>query len=125
MQKILKITARYASMLLLVVGMMVFVGDNANASVSEIQDGVDSIATGDSAGASLTDIIQTVINAILFVVGIVAVIMIIIGGFRYVASGGDSSAAAAAKNTILYAVIGLVVAIAAFAIVNFVLDAFI
>lgn len=64
-----------------------------------------------------------IINTILLVLGIVAVIMIIIGGFRYVISGGDASSVTAAKNTIMYAVIGLIVAILAYAIVNFVLNA--
>jgi TRAP-type C4-dicarboxylate transport system permease small subunit len=70
------------------------------------------------------DMVKDIINTMLFVLGIIAVIMIIIGGIRYVVSAGDSSAITAAKNTILYAVIGLVVAILAFAIVNFVVGAF-
>jgi small-conductance mechanosensitive channel len=68
--------------------------------------------------------LKTVINVLLFIVGAVSVIMIVIGGFKYVISNGDSTAVASAKNTILYAVIGLVVALLAFAIVNFVLTSF-
>lgn len=64
--------------------------------------------------------IRRVINVILYVVGAIAVLMIVIGGLRYVISGGDSSQTKAAKDTILYAVIGLVVAVMAYAIVNFV-----
>lgn len=64
-----------------------------------------------------------IINTILLILGIVAVIMIIVGGFRYVISGGDASNVTAAKNTIMYAVIGLIVAVLAYAIVNFVLNA--
>lgn len=63
-----------------------------------------------------------IINTILVILGIVAVIMIIVGGFRYVLSGGDASNVTAAKNTIMYAVIGLIVAVLAYAIVNFVLN---
>ena len=63
--------------------------------------------------------VQTVVNFILFLLGIVAVIMIIYGGFRYVASGGDPTGTQNAKNTILYAVIGLIVAMLSYAIVNF------
>lgn len=87
----------------------------------QIQCGSNEVG-GNNAGnqRNLTDIVKTVINVLLFVIGAVAVIMIIIGAFRYVISGGDSSSVAAAKNTILYAVIGLVIAILAFAIVNFV-----
>jgi TRAP-type C4-dicarboxylate transport system permease small subunit len=73
---------------------------------------------------SAPNMVKDIINILLFVLGIIAVIMIIIGGIRYVVSAGDSSAITAAKNTILYAVIGLVVAILAFAIVNFVVGAF-
>lgn len=73
---------------------------------------------------SLGDRIKTVVNILLFVLGAIAVIMIVIGGIRYTISGGDSGAITGAKNTILYAVVGLVVALLAYAIVNFVLGAF-
>jgi hypothetical protein len=62
-----------------------------------------------------------IINTLIFVIGAVAVIMIVIGGFRYVISGGDASQVNSAKNTILYAVVGLVVALMSYGIVNFVL----
>ena len=63
-----------------------------------------------------------IINAIIFRVGAVAVIMIVVGGLRYVMSAGDTSAVNGAKNTILYAVVGLVVTVMSYAIVNFVLS---
>lgn len=66
-------------------------------------------------------ILKNVINILLIVVGIVAVIMIVVGGLRYVLSAGDSNAINGAKNTILYAVVGLVIAVLSFSIVNFVL----
>ena len=59
-------------------------------------------------------------NVVIGVIGVVAVIAIIIGGVQYVTSAGDSGKAQTARNTILYAVIGLIVAILSFAIVNFV-----
>ena len=62
-----------------------------------------------------------IINVVLAVLGIVAVIMIIMGGVTYVTSNGDATKLAKAKNTIIYSVIGLVIALLAFAIVNFVL----
>jgi hypothetical protein len=65
-----------------------------------------------------------VISTLLVVLGMIAVIVIIIGGIRYTTSNGDQSAIKSAKNTILYAVVGLVVAILAFAIVNFTIAAF-
>lgn len=62
-----------------------------------------------------------IINVLIFIIGAVAVIMIIIGGLRYVLSNGDQSSITSAKNTILYSIVGLVVAILASAIVNFVI----
>lgn len=64
-----------------------------------------------------------IINAMLFLIVSLAVVMIVIGGFRYVTSGGDTGAVTSAKNTILYSIIGIVVAAAAYGIVNFVLSA--
>jgi uncharacterized membrane protein len=69
-------------------------------------------------------IFETVTNVLLFIIGAISVIMLIIGGIRYVVSGGDSSAVTSAKNTILYAIVGIVVAILAFALVKFVVGSF-
>ena len=70
-----------------------------------------------------TGVFKQVTNTILYIVGIIAVIMLIIGGIKYVVSGGDSKKVTDAKNTVLYAIIGLVIAFLAFAIVNFVISA--
>ena len=70
-----------------------------------------------------TGVFKQVTNTILYIVGIIAVVMLIIGGIKYVISGGDSKKVTDAKNTVLYAIIGLVVAFLAFAIVNFVISA--
>ncbi|MFZ1257926.1 MAG: hypothetical protein WAQ25_00460 [Candidatus Saccharimonas sp.] len=64
-------------------------------------------------------------SVLLFIVGAIAVIMIVIGGLRYVISGGDASHVQAAKNTILYALVGVIVAILAYAAVNFVVNSFV
>lgn len=69
-------------------------------------------------------IFKTITNVLLFVIGAISVIMLIIGGIRYTVSNGDSAAVTSAKNTILYAVIGIVVAILAYALVNFVIASF-
>ena len=66
-------------------------------------------------------IFQTITNILLFLIGAIAVIMLIIGGVRYVISGGDQAQVTSAKNTILYAIVGIVVAFLAYAAVNFVL----
>lgn len=63
---------------------------------------------------------QKIANLLIYLVGAVSVIMIIVGGLRYVLSAGNPSATSGAKDTILYAVIGVIVAALAFAIVNFV-----
>lgn len=65
--------------------------------------------------------IQDVINTVLYILGIVAIIMIVIGGFRYITSNGDSGNVTQGKNTILYACIGLVIAIMSYGIVNFII----
>ena len=74
-------------------------------------------------GDDLNNVIQTVINTVIFVVGMVAVVMIILGGVSYATSQGDTQKVKKGKDTILYGIIGLVIAILAFAIVNFVLSA--
>ena len=60
----------------------------------------------------------------LFIIGVLSVIMIIYGGIIYVISAGDSGRVSKAKNTIMYAIVGLVVALLAYAIVNFVITRF-
>lgn len=76
-------------------------------------------------GESLSEgFVKPTINIILWVVGVAAVIVIVVAGLKYVTSSGNPSAISSAKTTILYAVIGLVIAITAYAIVNFVLKSF-
>lgn len=79
----------------------------------------DSGANPDS---KISDIIETVVRIFTLIVGAASVIMIIFGGFRYITSGGDSSKVTSAKNTIMYALIGLVIAVLAQVLVNFVLS---
>jgi hypothetical protein len=73
---------------------------------------------------SINDVITTVVNILLFIIGAIAVIMIIVGGIQYATSAGNAAQITTAKNTILYAVIGLVLAFVAYAIVNFVVAQF-
>lgn len=86
---------------------------NAKSKVCEAKD-----------NDQVNSLVQNIINILLMATGIIAVIMIIIGGIRYTLSNGDSSQISSAKNTVLYAVIGLVVSILAYAIVNFVVGRF-
>lgn len=85
---------------------------------STSQCAVSTAASQDKAN----EIIKTVINIFSLVVGIVSVIMIIFGGLKYITSGGDSNNVSSAKNTIIYAVIGLVIVALAQFIVQFVLN---
>lgn len=73
---------------------------------------------------SLIPTINQIINVIIGVLGLVAVVVIVLGGVTYVTSAGDPGKTKKAKDTILYGIVGLVVAILAFAIVNFVLSTF-
>lgn len=67
------------------------------------------------------NLVKTIVNVLLYIVGIISFLMIIIAGFLYVVSQGDSSNVTRAKNTLLYAVVGLIVSFLAYAIVNWVL----
>jgi hypothetical protein len=99
-----------------------------NYLVTRLADATSQITTGINAacgsacnkGSTVNTIFSGIANALIFIVGAVSVIMIIIGGLRYVTANGDSKATTTAKDTILYSVVGLVVAIASYAIVNFV-----
>jgi hypothetical protein len=89
------------------------------------QEGAEA-GRGDGMPADLVGangVFTQITNTILYAVGIISVIMLIWGGLRYVISGGDSKKVTDAKNTIMYAIIGLIIAILAFAIVNFVINA--
>jgi hypothetical protein cdiviTM7_00647 len=88
--------------------------------------GVNS-AKGDGVNENTADpqaLVKQFVNIFLFAVGALSVIMLIWGGIRYTTSAGDSNKVQAAKNTVLYAIVGLVVAILAYAIVNMVMSKF-
>lgn len=88
--------------------------------VLEKCDNKSKVCQGTNAN-SLTNLLKNVVNILLYVGGIIAVLMIIVGGIRYSTSGGDAGQTKSARDTIVYAVVGLVIAIMSFAIVNFVL----
>jgi hypothetical protein len=79
-------------------------------------------AAGTDATSKINDIVHTIVNLLSAIVGIVAVIMIIVGGFRYITSGGNDTSVTSAKNTILYAIIGLVIVALAQILVRFTLS---
>ena len=75
-------------------------------------------------GEGNTGIFTQMVNMMLFAVGILSVIMLIYGGLRYILSNGDSKKVDAAKNTILYAIVGLIIAMLSYAIINFIISLF-
>lgn len=95
-------------------------------SVCRTGEHAGEIIDGECSGDSETDrnlfkTVNSIINVILSVIGIITVVVIILGGIQYVTSAGDPAKTKKAKDTILYGIIGLIIALLAFAIVNFVL----
>jgi hypothetical protein len=119
-QKI-KVGAIYAALCIGLVAMPLAMTTSVAAvdPVTNAKNGVSAVAG--AGGGDFAVFIKDIINILLFLIGSIAVIMIIVGGIRYVVSNGEQAAITGAKNTILYAVVGLVVAVMAYAIVNFVL----
>ncbi|HTE22565.1 MAG TPA: hypothetical protein VK674_06000 [Candidatus Limnocylindria bacterium] len=114
--------------LLLAVATLGFAAGASAVSAQTVTDVCQGVA---SAGGSCTEtgasttvnsIVGLGVNILSVIVGIVSVVMIIIGGFKYVTSGGESASIQSAKNTILYAIVGLVIVAMAQIITGFVLD---
>lgn len=106
------------------IGVFALVGASS-ASAITLQEGAEA-ARCDQCPRDLfgnTGVFKQITNTILYIVGIIAVVMLIVGGIKYLLSGGDSKKVTDAKNTVLYAIIGLVIAFLAYAIVNFVITA--
>lgn len=86
-------------------------------------DGIEAAGGNCATGESeVSNAVRNGVTILLTVVGIASVIMLVIGGLRYVISGGDQAAITAAKNTIIYAVIGIIIAVFSYAIASFVFD---
>lgn len=107
----------------LMVGAVLFTPVIASAFDGSVRGGVDAARGSDVPSTLLGDggALTTIVNAMLFIIGFLSVIMLIWGGLRYIISGGNAAAVTTAKNTILYAIVGLIIAIFAYAIVNFVI----
>ena len=84
-----------------------------------LNSGRNKVNTG---SGDLKGLITTVTNVLLFLIGAISVIMMIVGGIRYTTSNGNPEQIKAGKNTVMYALIGLVIAILAYAVVGFVID---
>lgn len=108
----------------LAVGAVLFIAPvSVEAFNGTVQSGVNAARGTDVPSALLGDggVLTTIVNTLLFIIGFLSVIMLIFGGLRYIISGGNAAAVTTAKNTILYAIVGLIIAIFAYAIVNFVI----
>lgn len=99
-------------------------GLNCGTSITLSETGSCEEAGEADATGKVNDAVRLALNLFSAVVGIIAVVMIIVGGIKYITSGGDSGNVTSAKNTILYAIIGLVVVALAQIIVRFVLARF-
>jgi hypothetical protein len=123
MKQALKLFTSYVAASLAVLAL-----DIAQAhAVGTISEGAGS-ARGEDQPIDLfgdVGVFSKISSVLLFIVGAIAVIMIVIGGLRYVVSGGDATQVQSAKNTILYALVGVIVAILAYAAVNFVIGSFV
>ena len=102
--------------------------DEVERGICEAEDGAtwddtSKTCTRPPGSQDLTSTIRTIINVMLFIIGILSVIMIVWGGISYVISRGDPDKVKNAKNTIVYSIVGLIVAILAFAIVQWVFSA--
>lgn len=95
-------------------------GGGGNSAAQQARAGVDS--TGTNSNTEMKGVTKTVVSVMMFILGALAVIMIIYSGIQYVISVGDSGKIQKAKNTLIYSIVGLVVAMFAYAIVDFVLD---
>ena len=93
----------------------------ASDPLNEAKNGMNATELSAGSVSNLSTLVPKVVNALLYVSGILAVIMIIFGGITYTTSAGDSAKVTKAKNIILYGLVVLIVAILAYAIVNFVL----
>jgi hypothetical protein len=88
---------------------------------SQLEFGESCTTTSTDGTDGVNKIVNLVITIFSWLVGVVSVVMIIVGGFKYVTSGGESAGVTSAKNTILYAIVGLIIVAVAQIIVHFVL----
>ena len=98
------------------------VSSNASAQVSS---GINAATTDEMKNKQIdgsNGVIRTVSNILIWVVGIVAVIMIVWSGFKYITTAGDASKVASAKSSLTYAIVGLTIAILSYSIVNFIME---
>jgi len=104
-------------------GLVMPVGAHAASVIDAQCAGVADSAVCQQSSSS-NDLAKNIINTLLYLVGALSVIMIIVGGIMYATSAGDAGQVTKAKQTLTYAVVGLVVSFAAFAIVKYAVSLF-
>lgn len=92
------------------------------ANVGTVSENATTEGCKDTQGSSVADLAEKIINIFSWIVGLISVIMIIYGGFKYITSSGNDANVTSAKNTILYAIIGLVIVALSQIIVRFVIS---
>jgi uncharacterized membrane protein len=127
-----KIALTTASLVLLCVPCLVFIPSGAafadsscgggNTAKGQVLQGVGEAGSGSCSATAATSLASTIVTILSILVGVLAVIMIIYGGFKYVTSSGDANKVASAKSTLIYALVGLAIAALAQVIVHDVLD---
>ncbi len=113
--------------LAIILSPMVITAGSSYALEGGLRNGINAARADDQPSDLFGDtgIFKKITNIMLFMVGILSVIMLIVGGMHYVISGGKKESVTTAKNTILYAIVGLIVSLMAFAIINFILNVFV
>jgi len=116
----------YSLLSLITAGLLIILFSNNLQALGDMtaQSGA-AVAHGDGQPTDLfgdSGVFTTTVNILLYVIGALSVIMIIVGGIRYAVSGGNSTAIGNAKNTVLYAVVGLLVAFLSYAAISFILS---
>lgn len=99
---------------------VVMATSGGNPAAESALKGIES--TGTKGNKQAKDIVKDVVGVMMFILGALSVIMIVWSGIQYTISAGDSGKVGKAKSTLIYSVVGLVVAIFAYAIVTFVID---
>ncbi len=97
------------------------ISENVCTGVQSASSSTQGCTGNQNITSGIKNIAVTVVNILSIVVGIVAVVMIIFGGFRYITSGGESNNVSSAKNTLLFAIVGLVIVVLAQVIVRWVI----
>ena len=108
-----------------ITGVLVFAATGATVIAQDAKKGLEAAVPEDSGNRvdifTNGGLFERVVNVLLFLVGAISVIMLIIGGIRYIVSAGDQNQVTGAKNTIMYAIVGIIVAVVAYGIVNYLL----